>query len=535
MPEPSTSPMPRGIRIAVSVALGIAFLALALHAGVALTASHSITQVESIIAIQAGMLARGEGLYWDLNSYPYTVSPYGPMLYCTWALLQKAGLPVLLSGRLISIFALAMTLWLARRLLGHWGVGLLERRTGLALLASAGVIGNWGVVAQSDSLALMFSVAALERYARYEQDRRYTVLAAAGMCILLAILTKQSFLAAGAAITASLFLRETRRGLVFTGVMTVVGIATALGVNALTGGGYLENALLANLNPFAWSKLALHLEWFLPVSGSLALVALSGFARPGGFLPPLHLYTAFSAGMWLVTAPKIGSDLNYQLEPTLALCLAAAWSLDRLRFFDLLARRDPGWVTLLQIPLLLHLVLNAGVAVQSSLTRIVRNRMAQQLTQELAPWLDPARGRLLSVEIDPLLHAGRPLEVEPLIYTLLVDAGVTDPAPVQRDLASGAFATVLLYQDLADPATREANPELPSLPAAQLDIIRTRYRLAAHIPGPLAGGVYAYERSGDAPAPADLQESSLRMNLGRNKGSSRWSDDGAGPYARGVQ
>jgi len=527
--------MPRGIGISVSVALGIAFLALALHAGVALTASHSITQVESIIAIQASMLARGEGLYWDLNSYPYTVSPYGPILYCTWALLQKAGLPVLLSGRLISIFALAMTLWLAWRLLGHWGVGLLERRTGLALLASAGVIGNWGVVAQSDSLALMFSVAALERYVAYDKSRRPAALVASGALILLAILTKQSFLAAGAAITASLLLREARRGLVFTGVMTVVGIATALGVNALTGGGYLENALLANLNPFAWSKLALHLEWFLPVSGSLTLVALSGFAQRGGLLPPLHLYTALSAGMWLLTAPKIGSDLNYQLEPTLALCLTAAWSLDRLRFFDLLARRDPGWVTLLQIPLLLHLVLNTGVAVQSSLTRIVRDRMAQQLTQDLKPWLDPSRGRLLSVEIDPLLHAGRPLEVEPLIYTLLVDAGVTDPAPVQRDLDGGAFATVFLYQDVTDPATREANPELPSLPAAHLETMRERYRLTAHVPGPLANGVYVYERAGDAPAPAGLQEPSLRMNLGRTKASSRWPNDGAGPYARGVQ
>ncbi len=527
--------MPRGIRIAVSVALGVAFLALALHVGVALFSSHSITQVESIIGIQAGMLARGEGLYWDLNSYPYTVSPYGPILYCAWALLQKAGLPALLSGRLISIVALATTLWLAWRLLGHWGVGMLARRTGLALLASAGVIGTWGVVAQSDALALMFSAAALERYARYADSRRLGALVASGAFILLAILTKQSFLAAGAAVTASLLLREPRRGFLFAGVMTALGLSTALSVNSLTGGGYLENALLANLNPFAWSKLALHVEWFLPVSGSVALVALSGFAKPGGFLAPLHLYTVFSAVMWLLTAPKIGSDLNYQLEPTLALCLAAAWSLDRLQFFALLARRDPGWVTMLQVPLLLHLVLNSGVAVQSSLVRVARNQMAQRLTEGLAPWLDPARGRLLSVEIDPLLHAGRPLEVEPLIYTLLVDAGVTDPTPVRQDLAGGGFSTVLLYQDLTDAAAPAPSPELPSLPAAQLEIVRQRYRLAAHIPGPLANGVYVYERAEDGASADGLRQSSLRANPGRTKASPRWSGDGNEPYSRGVR
>ena len=479
-------------------------MALLIHIGVAVSARHSLTQVESIIAIQARMLAQGEGLYSDLDSFPYTVSPYGPLFYGASALLQLAGLAPLAAGRLVSIAALLATLWLCNSLMARWGIGEFERRVGLALLASAGVIGNWGVVAQSDMLALAFSVAALERYAAYEANRNRGTLAAAGLFIALAIFTKQSFIAAGAAVCVALLISQWRRGLLFAGALAAAGVAAALGLQAVTGGGYLSNALLANLNPFAWSKLAQHVEHFVLVSGGLAIVAGSALARRGNLLPALHLYTGFSLAVWLLTAPKIGSDLNYQLEPTLALCLAAAWSLERLRFFELVARHDPRWVTLLQLPLLLHLVLNSGVAVQSGIARMAREQMAQQQLASLAPWLDPARGRLLSVEIDPMLHAERPLEVEPLIYTLLVEAGVTNPAPLSRALEAGEFSTVLLYQDFDDVASPEAHPELPSLPPSQLEILRTRYRRTAHVPGPLLNGVYVYE-------PKDAPEADSRL------------------------
>lgn len=493
MPTSSQPSIPRALRIAVSAALGVAALALLIHVGVAVPARHSLTQVESIVAIHARMLAQGESLYSDLNSFPYTVSPYGPLFYGMSALLQTGGLEPLQAGRLISIIALLATLWLCYRLMAHWEIGELERRIGLALAASAGVIGNWGVVGQSDMLALAFSVAAIERYAAYEGRGDRRTLAAAGLFIVLAIFTKQSFIAAGAVICVALLLRERRRGWVFAAALAAAGVSLALGLQAWTAGGYLENALLANLNPFAWSKLGQHLQRFVLVAGGLAIVAGSALARRGNLLPTLHLYTGFSLAVWLLTAPKIGSDLNYQLEPTLALCLAAAWSLQRLRFFELVARQDPGWVTLLQLPLLLHLALNVGVAVQSGIARVAREQMARQQLVNLAPWLEPARGRLLSVEIDPLLHVERPLEVEPLIYTLLVGAGVTDPAPLSRALQAGEFSTVLLYQDFDGAASPEAHPELPSLPPEQLEILRSRYRRIAHVPGPLLNGVYVYE------------------------------------------
>jgi hypothetical protein len=193
-----------------------------------------------------------------------------------------------------------------------------------------------------------------------------------------------------------------------------------------------------------------------------------------------------------LTAPKLGSDLNYQLETMAVLGLCAGWSLHRLDFFPLWQRRDPGWITLLQIPLLLHLALNLALTAK---TVLVRNMLEEARRQELAalrPYLTPEK-RVLSVQIDPLLQLGKPLEVEPLIYTLLVDAGLADPEPVRRDLAEGRFSLVILYDDLFAGSMLAENPEVPSLPEAQLKEIRDHYRLVAHIPGPLLAGDYLYE------------------------------------------
>jgi len=115
--------------------------------------------------------------------------------------------------------------------------------------------------------------------------------------------------------------------------------------------------------------------------------------------------------------------------------------------------------------------------------------------------------------------------VEPLIYTLLVGSGFTDPEPVRRDLENGEFSTVILYQDLSD--ANAVHRELPSLPAEQLDVVRRRFRLAAHIPGPLANGAYVYELDEGSAA-----ESRLRTNQPGTKASPRWPAVMDEPYAQ---
>src|SRR2546428_10523970 len=67
---------------------------------------HETTQVETIVAIHSLTLSETGHLYYDLNHYPFTVSPYMPLYYSSSAALHRLGLPPLVAGRLLAASAL---------------------------------------------------------------------------------------------------------------------------------------------------------------------------------------------------------------------------------------------------------------------------------------------------------------------------------------------------------------------------------------------------------------------------------------------
>ena len=66
-----------------------------------------------------------------------------------------------------------------------------------------------------------------------------------------------------------------------------------------------------------------------------------------------------------------------------------------------------------------------------------------------------------------------------------------DPEPVRRDLARGAFSTVILGEDVFQPQQR-ADAEIGTLPPGQLEEVRRHYRLVYHAPGPFLDA-YVYQ------------------------------------------
>ncbi len=470
----------------------LAGLALLLQAAAALRLENELTQVESIILVQARMLAQGQGLYTDLNAYPYTVSPYGPIFYAAVALLSKAGVPAYVGGRSLSLIALAAVVLLGGRITQRLTGDRWAAATAMLLAAGTANLVKWGTTAQTDMAALAFALAAFERYTAWAENRRVVVLAWAGVFAALAIFTKQSFLAAATAITFLALARDRKRGLVFGGSLAAAGVIAALAVDGLTGG-YLDHGIRANLNPFAWSKITDQARYFALVAAPLALVALAPAARFGvRFFSGLHVYLLLAFLILCATAGKLGSDLNYQLEVFALLSIASGVALHRLDFFKRLMASDASWITLLQIPLLFYLVLNVALSGRTAFERLVRNQMWREQSALLEPYLNHG-GKVLSVEINPLARRGMGIEVEPLIYTYCVRAGMVDPAPVRGDLERGAFSSVLLYQDVFADAEAGLGAEMPTLPDDHLDIIRASYRLVAHVGGPLAGGVYVYQ------------------------------------------
>jgi hypothetical protein len=158
----------RAVRRVLAVAAVVAGLILAGYVVTSLRARHELTQVESIVGMHAAMLAGDDGLYYDLQQYPFTISPYGPVFYSLSAALQRLGLPVLAAGRLISVAARLAVLFLSWRLLLLHTSNRAASLTGTILLASSANVLSWGTVGQVDMLGLCFSLAAFLAYSRYQ-------------------------------------------------------------------------------------------------------------------------------------------------------------------------------------------------------------------------------------------------------------------------------------------------------------------------------------------------------------------------------
>ena len=93
-------------------------------------------------------------------------------------------------------------------------------------------------------------------------------------------------------------------------------------------------------------KFRLQIEYLTLVGGSLVIV-LAGARKAWTERSPLHIFLAASLGVFLLTAAKLGSDLNYQLETLLSLALCAGWTLDRMQFFPRMLSGNRSAITLL--------------------------------------------------------------------------------------------------------------------------------------------------------------------------------------------
>jgi hypothetical protein len=413
------------------------------------------------------------------------------LFYLLDAGLQKLGLATYTAGRAISFLALLGIVALI------WRLALLYTRDRYSAWMSALLCGSsslmlvWGTVGQVDVLAVFLTLAAFYFYSLYA-TRGENTLIWCGVCVVLAFFTKQTMVACPAAICLLLWFTHRKVAMLFGCACLTAVVIVALSLDKALGGRFLADTVSANLNPYSIAKLLSHLRTALLTAGPLMLVAALGARRvfqKSGYAPLVYLGVA--SIVFLASAPKIGSDLNYQLEFTVLLILGASLSLHALDFFRLSFLNSRTWVTLLQLPLGVFLVVNCRSTGNVLLMRFVNEQQTRAEVTALESTLADG-GRVISADFNAMVRLRGRLEVEMAFYKLLVDTGLVDPEPLRRDLAASAFSTVILW---ADASNRQVwlDPEISTLPEAQLDEIRRHYRLVKHIPGPVLNGVYVYK------------------------------------------
>ena len=215
-------------------------------------ARHEMNQAEAIVAVHSLTLASSGHLYYDLNNYPFTVSPYMPLFYSAAAGLDRLGFTPLLAGRLLSASGLLGIFFLSWRIIGRTVSDPYARWMGTLLVAGTANLWYWGTVGRVDILAICFSLAALDQYFLYRANKDSLALIWSAAWLVLSILTKQTMLAAGATIILALALSNLRRAIWL--VLGVGGLLLtgAMAFNMKTDGRFFDNAIRSNLIRSAW-------------------------------------------------------------------------------------------------------------------------------------------------------------------------------------------------------------------------------------------------------------------------------------------
>jgi hypothetical protein len=290
-----------------------------------------------------------------------------------------------------------------------------------------------------------------------------------------------------------LLFRNRKTALLFGAALGGTIAAIALGINAALDGRFFGNTVFAMIQPYEANKLAQHLRYIGLVSGALLVTFAATVPRLArGRSVALLVYFAFTTLFLFIMAPKTGSDSNYHIEPTLLLILCTCVGLVELDFFELCFRNSKSWITLLQTTLGIFLVMNYRIIVPDVIVRFWRENQFRTEMAALEPYIRNASGPIFAADMDPVVHARGRLDVEPIIYALLVKAGRIDPERLRKDLSQSAIPLVILYEDVSHPID-DPSLEIGRLIPVQLAELRQHYRLVEHIPGPYLGGVYVYQ------------------------------------------
>jgi len=466
-PTPASGGRPRAVAPLVAVIFALLVIAVVIRlaqAGLAVLSPYEIGYGETQVRLAAEAFARGEALYPPLEGAPCRVLNYPPFYPALAALFTRLLGPGFAPGRILSWLACLATALLLGALVRRE-----TRRLDAALLAGGLYLASWNVDNvghhyRIDSLAVMLSVCGLALALRTGPARW-----AGAICLVLALLTRQSAVAAGAAVVVWLAWRGERRGAVGLGALWIgLSLLAYAALTLATGGRFLTQAVL--MLRTGWDPLRVLGFWgdfvrFYPALLALGAVAAMAQWRRDGRPDPFVLFTVFAAVVSL-SVGKSGSGENYFLEPLAGLCLltGVAWA----RLAEGAAAR-PLVGALLVVQLLVMMPSPRFDADQAAVLRAQRD--------QISALLPPAPAPVLSEDPGILLANGRTVWLLPYACTQAAVQGRWDQAPLVREIEAGSFALIILQFDpwAAAPA-RDGTYQYGRFTSEMVEALRARYR-----------------------------------------------------------
>lgn len=371
-----------------------------------------------------------------------------------------------------------------------YGFVRLFKASRLVSLAAAGLffcfhpVIYWGDAGRVDALGLAFALAGLYMVARAEL-RNGSYLWSLPF-FYLAFFTKQSLVAAAAAVVIYLFVSGKRKQSFGFAALLGAGIGLGLaGLAAATGGNYLFFMTMERYTPFSVEQLVATWGLSLLLYGSLIGLALwqaPAFFKAGG---PKRLLLIWGGLAFLVslTVGKSGAADYYFFEVLAFLSVMAGLALASLDFKQLLPKAAFG----LQIAILLGLAfwLNFQFDRQANL-----RPSYDEARRVLAGY--PAGSHIFAELSGPAMASGHFDQVfDHFLYRQLSSAGVRDGQALVRDINQQKFAIMLMGYDVLKLDLRPGYVPSSPWPPGFEQAIQAHYRLLEALRGQDGSG-YAW-------------------------------------------
>jgi hypothetical protein len=222
----------------------------------------------------------------------------------------------------------------------------------------------------------------------------------------------------------------------------------------LTDGALLWHTVVANANPLDFQYFAAMLGAFLQFNALplVAAAALFGLpARPGERL--WRVYFVISGVEALATIGKLGASSNYWLELTAATC--ALIGILAARLAEPNQVRGPftsAGLAAMVVASLLTCIPAYQATVSQALELLVGGATGGTPPQrEVAPLVAAEPGTVLTDDPGLAVLAGKRVEFEFVIFTILATQGVWDESPILNAIQARQFGLVVLEESLDEP------------------------------------------------------------------------------------
>jgi len=437
--------------VTVTVAALLAFCAGAVFLASVVNIRHfrDVSFPDSAILMTVQYFAETGRIYTDLTRPPYMVAPYGPLTYAVLSLAYRAagviGQRPEVAVRVVLVAAFACSLFLvfliSRRLSRSTTVGWLSFLFAAAVLP----IARWTTQIRGDFLALSCSLLGVSLFLRATTLPQ--TLAAATVAGL-AVLFKQTFVTAPAAMVVCLLWERRFKDAAYVIVLLVVLVAGAYGLLQWREPLMVEHFRVLS-RPFFDYGGALSLMWKAigqPVVPFAAAGVLLAMAHGGHERRLILTYCLFSWLLATVTITHVGANINYFWEPLFISAILAGPAVYELQ------RRvaGTGILTAMVVLVLIHASI-PGLREQYAHARESVDQFVSHPARQ-ARWhnfTSIIQGRrLLSTIPSVTIHSSSPEAVDPFTNSFMRDDW--DSSPLVTDIKAKQYELVVVLKGDSD-------------------------------------------------------------------------------------